>query len=56
VIFYDHDCNVEGATQADYLYPEADSLEDWLWAWLDGVDLWAVGPKKAHLPRNFLRG
>src|SRR5262249_46373474 len=23
VIFYDFDCNVEGATQADYLYPEA---------------------------------
>lgn len=46
VIFYDNDCNAEGATQADYLYPEADSLEGWLWAWLDGVDLWAVGPKQ----------
>lgn len=46
VIFYDHDGNVEGATRADYLYPEADSLESWLWAWLDGVDLWAVGPKR----------
>jgi hypothetical protein len=45
VIFYDHDCNIEGALQADYLYPEADSLEGWLWAWLDGVDLWAAGPK-----------
>jgi len=44
VWFYDPDCNVEDATQADYLYPEADSLEDWLWAWLGGVDLWAVGP------------
>lgn len=45
VIFYDHDCNTEGATQGDYLYPEADSLEGWLSAWLDGVDLWAAGPK-----------
>jgi hypothetical protein len=45
VIFYDFDCNVEGATPADYLYPEADSLEGWLSAWLDGVDLWAAGPK-----------
>jgi hypothetical protein len=44
VIFYDNDCNTDGATPADYLYPEADSLEDWLWAWLDGVDLWEVGP------------
>jgi hypothetical protein len=46
VIFYDADINTEGATQADYLYPEADSLERWLWAWLDGVDLWAAGPKR----------
>jgi hypothetical protein len=49
VIFYDFDCNVEGATQADYLYPEAESLEGWLWAWLDGVDLWATGPKRRKL-------
>jgi hypothetical protein len=45
VWFYDHDCNVEGASQAEYLYPESESLEGWLWAWLDGVDLWAVGLK-----------
>jgi len=45
VWFYDHDCNIEGATNADYLYPEADSLENWLWAWLRGVDLWTTGPK-----------
>lgn len=46
VIFYDNDYDTEGAAPADYLYPEADSLEVWLWAWLDGVDLWEVGPKK----------
>ncbi len=46
VVFYDPDRDVEGATRADYLYPEADSLEGWLWAWLGGVDLWAVGPKQ----------
>jgi hypothetical protein len=44
VWFYDNDCNVGDATQADYLYPEAGSLEGWLSAWLDGVDLLAVGP------------
>jgi hypothetical protein len=49
VIFYDFDCNIEGATAADYLYPEAESLEGWLSAWLDGVDLWAVGPKQRKL-------
>ena len=49
VWFYDPDCNVEGATQADYLYPEAGSPEGWLSAWLDGVDLWAVGPKQRKL-------
>lgn len=45
VWFYDHDCNVGDVTQADYLYPEANSLEGWLSAWLDGADLWAMGPK-----------
>lgn len=45
VWFYDLDHNSGDATQADSLYPEADSLEGWLSAWLDGVDLWAVGPK-----------
>jgi hypothetical protein len=44
VWFYDNDCNVGDATQADYLYSEAGSLEGWLSAWLDGVDLWAIGP------------
>ena len=48
VWFYDHDCNVEGATQEEYLYPESESLEGWLSSWLDGVDLWAIGPKKRN--------
>jgi hypothetical protein len=45
VWFYDHDANVGDVTRADYLYPEAESLEGWLSAWLDGVDLWSIGPK-----------
>ncbi len=45
VWFYDHDHNCGDATPADYLYPEADSLEGWLSAWLEGVDLWTVGLK-----------
>jgi hypothetical protein len=46
VTFYDNDRMAENATPADYLYPEADSLESWLSAWLDGMDLWATGPKQ----------
>jgi hypothetical protein len=45
VWFYDHDANLGKATRADYLLPEAESLEGWLSAWLDGVDLWTIGPK-----------
>jgi SMI1 / KNR4 family (SUKH-1) len=46
VWFYDHDWNLGEVTQADYLYPEAASLEAWLSAWLDGIDLWEIGPKR----------
>ncbi len=28
------------APREDYIEPQADSLEDWLSAWLDGEDLW----------------
>ena len=48
VWFDDPDYCVEGASESDYFYPQADSLEDWLTAWLDGVDLWATG--KRHRP------
>jgi hypothetical protein len=46
VWFYDHDRNLGNVTPADYLYPESASLHAWLSAWLDGVDLWAIGPKQ----------
>jgi hypothetical protein len=43
--FYDHDQNVGDASLEDYLIPQAESLECWLVAWLDGADLRATGPK-----------
>ena len=39
VIFYDHDLAVGDATLSDCLFPEADSLEEWLEAWLNGENL-----------------
>jgi hypothetical protein len=46
VWFYDHDRNAKGATQADYLLPQAESLEGWLSAWLDGLDVSGVGARR----------
>jgi hypothetical protein len=46
VFFYNNDRNTEGATFADFLPPEADTLEEWLSAWLDGEDLWERGAKR----------
>jgi hypothetical protein len=51
VFFYDHDLAVGDATLADCLFPEADSLEESLSAWLDGVDL-----KKREQNRRHNRG
>lgn len=48
VWFDDPDYCVEGAPESDYFYPQADSLEGWLSAWLDGADLWAVGKRRKH--------
>ena len=45
VWFDDTDCDVVGAARDDYFYLQADSLECWLSAWLDGVDLWAAGKR-----------
>ncbi len=46
VWFDDPDFDVEGAARADYFYAQADSLEAWLTAWLDGADLWAAGKRR----------
>jgi hypothetical protein len=46
VWFYDHDRNVEGASWADYLLLQAESLEGFLLAWLDVRDLWVVRPRR----------
>jgi hypothetical protein len=43
VYFYNNDRAVQDATLADCLLPEADSLDAWLSAWLDGEDLWERG-------------
>jgi hypothetical protein len=40
VVFYDNDRAVSGARLVDSLLSEADSLAEWLTAWLEGVDLW----------------
>ncbi len=42
VWFYDHDRNIDGATQTDYLLFQAESLEGFLKEWLDGRDLWVL--------------
>jgi hypothetical protein len=46
VLFYNHDWAVEDATVANCLLPEADSLVEWLTAWLDGKDLWERGKQR----------
>jgi len=43
VLFFNCDRAGEGSTLEDYLIPEAESLEEWLSAWLDGVNLWKRG-------------
>jgi hypothetical protein len=46
VVFYDNDmASLDWVEPSDYLYPESPSLAAWLSDWLEGVDLWAVGPK-----------
>jgi hypothetical protein len=46
VFFYDNDRAVGEATLADCLFPEADSVADWLSAWLDGENLWERGRRR----------
>jgi hypothetical protein len=46
VFFYNNDRAVEDATLADCLLPEAETLEEWLSAWLDGEDLWERGTRR----------
>lgn len=41
--FYNHDRNIGDATQADYLIPQAESLDEWLTAWLNGDDVSPTG-------------
>jgi hypothetical protein len=43
VLFYNNDLNVEDAPVEACLLPEAESLEEWLSAWLDGINLWDRG-------------
>jgi len=43
VFFFNCDLAGEGATLADCLLPESESLGEWLSAWLDGVNLWERG-------------
>lgn len=43
IFFYDHDRAIGDMTVADCLFPEADSLAEWLTAWLDGENLWERG-------------
>ena len=42
--FYDSDKDADNAKPSDYFYPEADSLEEWLTAWLDGIDFRLIEP------------
>jgi len=46
VFFYNHDFAVGDATLADCLSREADSLNEWLSAWLDGANLWERGKQR----------
>jgi hypothetical protein len=46
VFFYDHDLAIGECTLADCLFPEGDSLDEWLSAWLDGERL---GKRKVRL-------
>jgi hypothetical protein len=49
VWFYDHDRDVWAASPADYLLPQAESLEGWLSAWRDGGDpMAAVRERQRH--------
>ncbi len=43
VLFYNGDRAGQDATLANCLLPEADSLAEWLSAWLDGENLWERG-------------
>jgi hypothetical protein len=43
VFFYDHDRAVGNATLVNCLFPESDSLVEWLSAWLAGANLWERG-------------
>jgi len=46
VFFYNPDSAVGDASLADCLIREADSLEEWLSAWLDGARLWECGGQR----------
>jgi hypothetical protein len=46
VFFYDHDRAVDEVLLADCLFPEADSLAEWLSDWLDGEKLWDRGKRR----------
>ena len=46
VFFYDNDRAAGDATRADCLFLEAESVAEWLSAWLDGEDLWEHGKQR----------
>jgi SMI1 / KNR4 family (SUKH-1) len=57
VVFYDNDMAIlDWVEPSDYLYPESPSLAAWLSDWLDGVDLWAVGPKSKRTEQGASAG
>ena len=52
VFFYNHDLAIGDGTLADCLFREAESLEEWLSAWLDGVNLWERGKQRRETRRS----